>query len=133
MGTREQLLQAQMDELRHMFMTQTQALERLAGQVINNTLEVWSGVIPADGILTGKDYGVAAGAVRIRNLSATNPMYVSSAGSNSTRPTGTGTWVVPAGQTDVVPLASHVFTVYGTAGDGLCLAVFTAPVRPVGA
>lgn len=117
-------------ELRASTQRMTEFAELLAGQAVNHTLEVWSGVFPADGIIS-RDYSVAAGAIRVRNRSAANTVTVSSAGPQSSTPTGLGTAVVPIGAVETVPLASRQVTLYGTAGEAVSLQVFTSAVRPV--
>lgn len=43
---------------------------------------------------------------------------------------GIGVAVVPAGQTHIINLASHTFTLYGTAGDQVLVQAFTAGAPP---
>lgn len=124
-----------LEALRHQANTQTEWLERLAGQLVNHTLEVWSGVIPAEGYLT-RSYGVAAGSIQVTSFATTataHTLTVSSSGPSaaSTAPTGTGTHPVPAGTSTVVALASRQFTIYGPAGDLVAFQVFTSGITPV--
>lgn len=118
-------------ELRHNAQTTTEFMERLGGQIVNNVLEVWSGVFPADGVLT-REYNVAAGSITVNHLgNAANIVTVSSAGPGSSAPTGTGTYVLAGGTERTVPLASRQVTLYGTAADRVSFAVYTAGPRPV--
>jgi hypothetical protein len=123
-----ELLQA----LRHHAQTSTEWMERLAGQLVNHTLLVWSGAIPPTGVIFW-EFGVAAGCVRVV-LPEGGRVVVSSAGPAATEPSGLGTWVVghadAAYASETVPLASRVLSVYGTAGQAVQVQVFTAPVRP---
>ena len=134
MSAAERVVAAEtLEAMRHYAQTTTEFMERLAGQAINNVLEVWSGVIPPEGYLP-REYNVAAGAVQVNNLGVlANVMTVSSTSptTSGTAPSGTGTFVVAGGTCRTVPLASHNFTVYGTAGDRISIAVFTAGPRPV--
>lgn len=135
MGLRdtERALTAELlQELRHHAQTSTEWTERLAGQLVNHTLYVWSGPLPADGRMTW-DWGVAAGSLRVV-LPEGGVVTLSSAGPQATAPTGLGTWLVghvdAAYASEVVPLASRQATVYGTPAQLVQIQVFTAPVRP---
>lgn len=122
-----------LEALRHQANTQTEWLERLAGQLVNHVLEVWSGTIGADGYIA-REYGVAAGSVLVQNNSTTAGHNVTvSSGSpvGSDAPSGLGTWVIPPGACQVVPLASRELTIYGTADDTVGFQVFTSLVQPV--
>lgn len=121
-----------LEALRHHAQTSTEWAERLAGQLVNHTLMVWSGVFPTAGVLAW-DFGVAAGSCYVRNLAeaATDVVTVVADGPQETAPTGLGTWTVPgAGGADTVPLASRQVTLYGAAGDRVQIQVYTAGVRP---
>lgn len=119
-----------LEALRHQAQTQTEFLERLAGQTVNHCLEQFSGAIPAEGFIT-REYQVAAGCVKVRNLGVlANVVTVSSAGPGNV-PTGTGTARIPGGETDTIPLASRQLTIYGTAGDYVSFSVYTSAVQPV--
>lgn len=134
MSAAEKVLAGELLEaLRHQANTQTEFMERLAGQAINNVLEVWSGVIPAEGYIQ-KQWHVAAGCIEVNNLGvAANLMTVSTASpgaGGNIAPSGTGTYVI-AGQTRrTVALASRTVTIYGTPGDRVAIQVFTAALRP---
>jgi hypothetical protein len=125
------VLQAEMlADFRHWAQTSTEFMERLAGQTINNVLEIFSGVFDATGQFS-RDYQVAAGALLVNNLGiAGHRITVSTAGPGSSAPTGTGTYLVDGGTSRTVPLASRAFTLYGTAADAFSIAVFTAAVIP---
>jgi hypothetical protein len=71
--------------------------------------------------------------VKVRNLGvAANIMTVSSAGAGNV-PSGTGTALIPGGASDVVPVASRQFTIYGTAGDRVSFQAYTTAAQPVAA
>lgn len=121
-----------LEQLRYFAQHQTEWTERLAGQIVNHTLEVWSGTFDTTAVIT-RDYQVAAGSVRIV-LPEGGVCVVSSAGPAATAPTGLGTWIIghaDAGYaSEVIPLASRQFTLYGTSTQKIQFQVFTALVRP---
>lgn len=120
-----------LSELRHQAQSQTEWAERLAGQIVNHTLEVWSGTFDASGVIS-RSYEVAAGCIVVNHLGvAANIITVSSAGPGSGPPGGTGTYPIAGGTTRTVALGSRAFALYGTAGDRVGFQVFTAAVRPV--
>jgi hypothetical protein len=119
-----------LEQIRHDFQTQTQFAAQLAGQAINDTLEVFTGVFDATGQFT-REYGVAAGSIEVSNWGvAANFITVTSGAAAGSAPVGTGSYVVAGGQSRTIALASRVFTLYGTAGDKFSVQVFTAGVRP---
>jgi hypothetical protein len=132
---RDLLTAEQLGVLRHQAQATTEFMERLGGQIVNNVLEVWSGVIPTEGYRTF-NYSVAAGSVnvfyRAADPVATPDVFVTVAttGNNGSTPTGTGTQLVQTGLERTVALASREFTIFGTAGGYLSVQVFTASVRP---
>jgi len=132
--TRRVLEAEMLAAFRHFAQTQTEFMERLAGQAINNTLEVFAGTFDPT-LLVTRDYNVAAGAVTVNNLGAAGHIItVVSAGPNLSGAApigGTGVYFIDGGTTRTVPLASRVFTIYGTNGDRFSFAVYTAGARPV--
>jgi len=127
----DRVLQAEMlAEFRHYAQTSTEFMERLAGQTINNVLEIFSGVFDATGQIS-RDYSVAAGSITVNNLGvAGHRITVSTSTPGGGAPTGTGTYLVDGATSRTVPLAARQFTLYGTAGDAFAFAVFTAAVAP---
>jgi hypothetical protein len=116
--------------LKHAAQSQTEFMERLGGQIVNNTLQVFSGVFDATGFVTAQ-WKVAAGSIYVNNLGvAGHRITVSSGSPGASVPSGTGTFLVDGGTARTVPLASHNVTLWGTAGDAFSFAVFTAAVRP---
>lgn len=134
MGAAEKVLTAELvAELRHVAQSTTAFAERLAGQAVNNTLDVFTAAFDSAATPITRSYSVAAGCVVVNNTS-THPITVSSAGpgpSGSVAPTtGVGIYVVAAGTERTVALASRNVTFYGTASDSFSAQVFTAPVTP---
>lgn len=119
-----------LQQLEHYAQTTTEFAAQLAGQAINDTLEVFTGVIPAEGFFT-REYGVAAGSIEVSNWGvAANFMTVTSGGPSGSVPVGTGSYVIAGGQSRTVALASRQFTIWGTIGDKVAFQVFTGAVRP---
>lgn len=117
------------EAVREMHTGMTAVIGRLAGRMANDVLAVETQPIPAEGYLT-REFGVPIGAVKIVNLGAQR-MTVHAAGPGGQAPTnGVGVAVVPAGAHDVIPVAGHQFTIYGTAGDSATFHVFAGAVRP---
>lgn len=131
MGAQEKALTAELlATVRATMNTQTGLLARLAGQIINDTLEVWSGVFPAGGVID-RQFTVPAGSIYVRNVDSDGALItVSSASPAANVPTGLGTALIGAGQDATVPLASHTVTLYGTEGDHVWFAVFTPGAQP---
>jgi hypothetical protein len=131
-GAADKALTAELlESLRHQAQTTTEWMERLAGQAINNVLEVWSGTFDTTGVIT-REYSVAAGAIEVSNLGvAANLVTVSSSAPGSGAPSGTGTYVIAGATRRTIALASRTVTLYGTAGDRIAFQVFTAGPRPV--
>lgn len=120
-------------ELRHLAQSTTTFAERLAGQAVNNVLDVFTATFDATASPITRSYSVAAGCVVVNNTS-THTITVSSAGpgpGGSAAPTsGVGIYQVAAGTQRTVALASRNVTFYGTATDSFSAQVFTAPVTP---
>jgi hypothetical protein len=129
----QQLLLEGLAQVRHQMQSYTEMAARLGGQLVNDVLEVYSGVFDADGRWT-RQYHVAAGSVVVRNLVATagHNIVVSSAGPGGTGgvSSGTGTWIVPPSTIDTVAVASRSITLYGTVGEAFCVQVSTRAITP---
>src|SRR5215831_19518974 len=115
------VLQAELlSELRHYAQTSTEFMERLSGQAINHTLDVFAGVFDNTAQVT-RDYNVAAGAITVNNLGAAGHIITVVADGPSLTgaapPGGTGVYFIDGGTTRTVPLASRKVTLYGTAAD----------------
>lgn len=126
----ELLLAAEMlAEFRHMAITTTEFMSRLAGRMVNNVLDVQTQPIPPG--LSGDaaiplEYNVAAGAIFVDNQ-GTHPMTVSASAYTGRAPTqGIGVTIVPAGAWRRINVASRNITIYGTAGDVVCFQVSAA-------
>jgi hypothetical protein len=127
---RRQLDAEMLQELVRIRQTMTEYAGRLGGQIVNNVLETATLAIGADGFVT-REYGVAAGAVQVFNLSGANDMTVVAGGpAGYIPPTGTGVSVVPAGKDRVINVAARQITIYGTAGDRVSFQVWTVGARP---
>lgn len=110
--------------------TSTEFMERLAGRLVNHVLLVETAVFDATATPIYRSFKAAAGAIEVSNRGA-NDITVSAAGpSSSAPPSGVGVYVVAAGTTRVVALASRQVTLYGTAADKLSFQVFTAGPHP---
>lgn len=132
MGKQERELVAELlDALRQQAQTTTEFMARLGGQVINDVLEVATLVIPTEGFIA-RDYSVAAGCIDVSNLGvAANLMTVTSGGPGAAAPpSGTGVYIIAGGSRRTVSLASHQFTIWGTAGDKVSFQVFTSAISP---
>jgi hypothetical protein len=124
----ELLLAAEMlAEFRHMAITTTEFMSRLAGRMVNNVLDVQTQVIPAaPNAAIPLEYNVAAGAIFVDNQ-GTHPMTVAASAYTGTAPTqGVGVTIVPAGAWRRINVASRNITIYGTAGDVVCFQVSAA-------
>jgi hypothetical protein len=132
MNKQERELTSQLlDQLRHQAQTTTEFAARLAGQLVNDTLEVWTGVIPAEGYIT-RSYHVTAGSIEVSNWgTAINFMTAHTGGPAGAVPTGTGSYAIAGGASRTVALASREFTIWGTAGDRVSFQVFTTGVSAV--
>jgi hypothetical protein len=122
-------------ELRHFAQTSTEFMQRLAGQSVNNVLDVFTATFAADAsglVFITRDYNVAAGCIQVSNLAAAGHFITVVAGSpgQSAPPGGTGVYLVDGGTTRTIALASRVVTLWGTAADKVSFQVFTAAVAP---
>lgn len=119
----------QLQELAALHQTMTAWAARMSGRMVNNTLEVSTRQFGADGVIA-YEFGVAAGSVRVTPI-GTNNVTVSAAPAAGVAPTtGIGVAVVTPANPDTIPLASTQFTLYGTAGDRVCVQVYAAGVTP---
>lgn len=122
----------QLQELRGLAQTMTELAARWSGQAINNVLEVGTVTIPAGAVGVELSFGAAAGSIWVDNQSAANKMTVQAGAIGASAPTnGIGVAQVPFGQHRTINVASHVVTVYGTAGDTFVYQAFTCGARPV--
>jgi len=120
-----------LQELRHAYETNTALVARIAGQIINDTLEVATYVIPATGVVSNQ-YKVAAGCIEVENFSNANQMIVVARADATGSPPSQGTGMRPIakGTCRVVALNSHAWSIYGTAGDVVSVQAFTAGAAP---
>jgi hypothetical protein len=121
----ERVLAAELlQEFRRLTSTMTEYSERLTTGVVNHVLEVGTRTLPDSGRHT-RTFSVAAGSIEVRNLSADDMTTVSSSPGSSAPYDGIGVYVVPAGCSALINLASHDLTVWGTAGARFSYQVFT--------
>lgn len=120
-----ELLAMLLEEMRHLRVTQTDLMDRVAAGILNNVLlsELWT--FDSTGLYT-RSFNVAAGSAVVVNLSETNDITVTSSGQQSSAPTqGPGVQKIAAGTFLTLPLASRDITCYGTSGDQINVQVFT--------
>jgi hypothetical protein len=122
-----ELLEALRDHAQH----STEFMRRVAGQSVNNVLEVFSGTFPTEGYIT-RDYAVAAGCIEVNNLGIAGHIVtvVSSGPGGTTAPTGQGSYVIDGGTVRTVAVASRHITIWGTSGDRFAFQTFTAAIVP---
>lgn len=129
----QQLMLEALAQVRHQMQSYTEMAARLGGQLVNDILEVYSGVFDADGRWF-RTYHVAAGSVVVRNLVATagHNIVVSASAPGGTGgvSSGTGTWVVPPSSIDTISVSSRSITLQGTAGEAFCVQVSTRAITP---
>ena len=114
----DELLVAMVSELRHLYLTQSDKLEMLAGNMKNHVLLSLTMPMPSDAYKTFGQLAVPAGTVIVFNYSATNTMTLQvGSGGGSNPGQGVGIWPVKPARWLAVPCAAHEFTVYGTVGD----------------
>lgn len=132
----EQVLASeQLFELRAMRAIMTKQAARTSGRMINDTLltATYQFAVPGDGStpVVALDFRVAAGSIRVTNLSATNPVTVYPGAPMGYAPAvGIGVAVVLQASSRVVVLGSHQCSIYGTAGDRVSVQVYTTPAEP---
>lgn len=126
-ATSQKIVLAQaVDELRHAATTLTEFSARLAGQIINDVLQVATGTFDTSGLIA-LQFQAAAGSIEVCNNS-THTVTVASRGAEAggvAPAAGIGVYQVAAGATRLVNVASHQITLYGTAGDTISWQVFT--------
>lgn len=125
----ERLLYAQLlAEFRDYMLRSTEAIGRLVGNIVNDTLEVGSAIFDSNALIV-RSFHAPIGHVVVDNQSATNVVWVrSGAGSIGGTPgAGPGLYPVPAGQIRRVAIADHNVTFYGTATDRIAWHAFTTP------
>lgn len=122
------LLQAQLlDAVRAQAASTTELAALLrGGQLTNGLLDVGTGTLDANGLLT-RDWSVAAGSAAITNH-GTADIYVNPGPTAQT--TGRGAWRIRAGASAVVYLSTTIMTISGAAGTSVSWAVFTGVCPP---
>lgn len=93
-------------------------------QIVNNVLEVASYPIDSSGTLV-RTFPTQVGSIIVTNPTGnTMTVQAGTSGSTSAPTIGRGVQLVPANSWIAIPIASHSFTVYGTAGASVGLQVF---------
>ena len=105
----------------------------LRNVVENNVIAVESKKFPATPVIE-RNWQQRFAAVRVRNLSAANPITVTNGptetGGINTGMDGSGRWIIPANTSETINFAGETLTIYGTAGDFVCYQVFSRPQAP---
>lgn len=133
MGSAERAVEAQLNaeilaELRYIRAHTSRTAELLGTGVVNNVLQVSTFVFDSTGMIS-LAWQATCGSIVVRNLSTSNTVTVAS-GPASVTPSGTGSWTVPAATKDVVNVNSRIITLYGTAGQSVCVQAFTVGAAP---
>lgn len=129
------LIGEQLAALAEASQTMTKLTAKVAGRIVNDVLHVGTYAIPQPSAvdpdpLWNYAAGVVIGSVKLRNL-GTHAMTVVGRAADGYVPTGgVGVWVVPANSEDIFPMGTRTITVYGTAGDQFCVALFSAGLTP---
>lgn len=130
----ERLLWAQLlAEFRDYSQRNTEFIGRLVGNLVNNTLEVGSGVFDSSGLIT-RTFHAPIGHVVLDNQSQ-HVVQVKTGQNTGLSPTvaagnNIGVYPVPPGAIRPVAIDDHSVTFYGTPGDLIAWQVFTTPARP---
>jgi len=128
--TQRVVLAEQLDAIVHELQTNTAALSKLHGQVQNGVLEMATYVIPAAGYVTSQ-YKAPMGSIEIENFGA-NPMrFAAEQPAGGAAPVvGVGRRKIASNTHRVLAAVTHVWTIYGTAGDEVAIQAFTAGPSP---
>ncbi len=131
----EVLATEQLAELRAIRATTTEQAARASGRLINNTVVVATAIFPTttDGSTPSImfDHRVAIGAVKITNLSAANRVTFAPSQPTAYAPgAGVGIGLVLPNSRDTISCDTHVFTLYGTAGDTVTVQAYARGVTP---
>lgn len=110
-------------EIRELRSQNTDQFAQWLGRIQNSVLLVETRAIPASGYLD-RQFRTPAGSIEVSNPSE-HAVTVDAAPPGGTAPAqGTGVYIIPAGTTRVVNVASRQITLYGTAGDIISFQVF---------
>ncbi len=117
--------EATLDELKRLSTVMSGMAARDRSQLSNNVLEVVARVIPADGVLVCS-YHTQVGAVVITNTTGATMTVQTGTQPSGVAPTqGNGVQIIPNNSWLAIPIGSHAFTVYGTAGTSVGIQAFT--------
>jgi len=117
--------------VQHLIATSSAFQEQLAGQIINHVLDVFTWKFDAT-LFVRRDYHVGIGAVAVNNLSAANTLTFAAGGpgSGGVPDLGTGIYLIGPNTHRSIPCSQREFTIWGTSGDKLSVAVYTAGITP---
>lgn len=122
------LAELQLDELVGWQRTHTEAVARLASQIVNDCVQSELIILGADGQAT-RNYNAAFGSIAVANFGGA--LTVASGGPNGAAPgRGVGVALVGPGMGRVFNMEGRSLTLYGTAGAQVHLEVFTKSQPP---
>jgi hypothetical protein len=122
-----QLVQAIQD----MRQSTTEAYGQLLGRITNNVLMVATYVMPAAGVIP-LTFPAPAGCITVDYQGAAGTTAtVTSGGAEAAAPvSGTGVYIIPAGEVRTVPIASHQATLYAPHDSTVCVIAYTNAATP---
>lgn len=116
--------------MRQMRDTSTELIAALRGNTQNSVLDVRTATIPAAGFLQF-EYRVATGSVFVVNSGGNDITMVSGPGGSDRPPgDGVGAALIPAGTAQLINVAGHYVTFYGTASQRFSFQVYSKPQPP---
>lgn len=127
----EQLLaQESLQAMRQLRDSTTELAAQLRGGIQNSVLDVRMATFPSSGILQ-YEYRVSTGSVFVVNSGGSDITMVSGPGSSDRPPgDGVGAALVPAGSSQLINVAAHYVTFYGTSGQRFSFQVFAKAQPP---
>lgn len=107
----------------------TTVVSDLHGLVINECLTTETLILDASGIAS-RDWSVPYGSVAVHNAGVDPLTIVNGPPAGAAPVAGVGVVVVPSGAGVTANMSGRMLTLYGTAGAGVILSVFTRPQPP---
>lgn len=107
----------------------TSVVSDLHGLVINECLLTETLILDASGVAS-RDWSVPYGSVAVHNAGADPLTLVNGPAAGAAPVAGVGVVVVPSGAGVTANMTGRMLTLYGTAGAGVILSVFTRPQPP---
>lgn len=112
-------------ELKLMRETMSNLAAHQRSQIANGVLEVATWKLDADGVLV-RSFQTQVGSIIVTNATgAAVTVQAGTAGGSTAPDVGRGVQVIPDGAWLAIPVGSHAFTVYGTAGTSVGVQAFT--------